>query len=395
MGVGNFFGKLPENLNQSKLYGVELDSISGRIAKLLYPDANIQIKGFEKTDYPNDFFDVAIGNVPFGAYKVNDRQYDRYNFMIHDYFLAKTIDQLRPGGVAALITTKGTMDKASPEVRKYLAERADLLGAIRLPNTAFKANAGTEVSADILFFQKRESFTKEMPDWVNLESDANGITINKYFVQHPGLILGEMKEVSGPYGMETTCAPMEGADLELQLQEAVKHIKGSMVAAVDIEAELDEMPESIPADPNVRNYSYTVVDDQVYYRVNSLMNQVKMPAATAERVKGMVAIRDTVRELIAMQMEEFVTDEEIQKQQKKLNQVYDTYTAKYGVIGSNANKRAFSDDSSYCLLCSLEDLNEDGTLKRKADMFTKRTIKKGGRCDKCGDSHRSTCFVPK
>ena len=376
MGVGNFFGMLPENLNQSKLYGVELDSISGRIAKLLYPDANIQIKGFEKTDYPNDFFDVAIGNVPFGAYKVNDRQYDRYNFMIHDYFLAKTIDQLRPGGVAALITTKGTMDKASPEVRKYLAERADLLGAIRLPNTAFKANAGTEVSADILFFQKRESLTKEMQEWINLDSDVNGITVNQYFVQHPEMILGEMKEVSGPYGMETTCAPMEGADLELQLQEAVKQIKGSMVPAVDVETELDEMPESIPADPNVRNYSYTVVDDQVYYRVNSLMNQVKMPAATAERVKGMVAIRDTVRELIAMQMEENVTDEEIQKQQEKLNQVYDTYTAKYGVIGSNANKRAFSDDSSYCLLCSLEDLNEDGTLKRKADMFTKRTIKK-------------------
>ena len=376
MGVGNFFGMLPENLNQSKLYGVELDSISGRIAKLLYPDANIQIKGFEKTDYPNDFFDVAIGNVPFGAYKVNDRQYDRYNFMIHDYFLAKTIDQLRPGGVAALITTKGTMDKASPEVRKYLAERADLLGAIRLPNTAFKANAGTEVSADILFFQKRESLTKEMPEWINLDSDVNGITVNQYFVQHPEMILGEMKEVSGPYGMETTCAPMEGADLELQLQEAVKHIQGSMIPAVDVETELDEMPESIPADPNVRNYSYTVVDDQVYYRVNSLMNQVKMPAVTAERVKGMVAIRDTVRELIAMQMEESVTDEEIQKQQEKLNQVYNTYTAKYGVIGSNANKRAFSDDSSYCLLCSLEDLNEDGTLKRKADMFTKRTIKR-------------------
>ena len=376
MGVGNFFGMIPENLNQSKLYGVELDSISGRIAKLLYPDANIQIKGFEKTDYPNDFFDVAIGNVPFGAYKVNDRQYDRYNFMIHDYFLAKTIDQLRPGGVAALITTKGTMDKASPEVRKYLAERADLLGAIRLPNTAFKANAGTEVSADILFFQKRESLTKEMPEWINLDSDVNGITVNQYFVQHPEMILGEMKEVSGPYGMETTCAPMEGADLELQLQKAVKHIKGSMAPAVDVETELDEMPESIPADPNVRNYSYTVVDDQVYYRVNSLMNQVKMPAATAERVKGMVAIRDTVRELIALQMEENVTDEEIQKQQEKLNQVYDTYTVKYGVIGSNANKRAFSDDSSYCLLCSLEDLNEDGTLKRKADMFTKRTIKK-------------------
>ncbi|MFQ9586847.1 MAG: DEAD/DEAH box helicase family protein [Mediterraneibacter gnavus] len=376
MGVGNFFGMLPENLNQSKLYGVELDSISGRIARLLYPDANIQIKGFEKTDYPNDFFDVTIGNVPFGAYKVNDRQYDRFNFMIHDYFLAKTIDQLRPGGVAALITTKGTMDKASPEVRKYLAERADLLGAIRLPNTAFKANAGTEVSADILFFQKRDSMTKEMPEWVNLGSDTNGITVNQYFADHPEMILGEMKEVSGPYGMETTCAPMKGADLELQLQEAVKHIKGSMVPAVDVETELDEMPESIPADPNVRNYSYTVVDDQVYYRVNSLMNQVKMPAATAERVKGMVAIRDTVRELIAMQMEETVTDEEIQKQQEKLNQVYDAYTAKYGVIGSNANKRAFSDDTSYCLLCSLEDLNEDGTLKRKADMFTKRTIKK-------------------
>ena len=376
MGVGNFFGMLPENLNQSKLYGVELDSISGRIAKLLYPDANIQIKGFEKTDYPNDFFDVTIGNVPFGAYKVNDRQYDRYNFMIHDYFLAKTIDQLRPGGVAALITTKGTMDKASPEVRKYLAERADLLGAIRLPNTAFKANAGTEVSADILFFQKRDSMTKEMPEWVNLGSDANGITVNQYFADHPEMILGEMKEVSGPYGMETTCMPIEGADLEVQLAEAVRNIHGNMAPAVDVDAELDDVPESIPADPNVRNYSYAVVDDQVYYRVNSLMNQVKMPAATAERVKGMVEIRDTVRELIAMQMEESVTDEEIHKQQEKLNQVYDAYTAKYGVIGSNANKRAFSDDASYCLLCSLEDLNEDGTLKRKADMFTKRTIKK-------------------
>ena len=376
MGVGNFFGMLPENLNQSKLYGVELDSISGRIAKQLYPDANIQIKGFEKTDYPNDFFDVTIGNVPFGAYKVNDRQYDRYNFMIHDYFLAKTIDQLRPGGVAALITTKGTMDKASPEVRKYLAERADLLGAIRLPNTAFKANAGTEVSADILFFQKRDSMTKEMPEWVNLGSDANGITVNQYFADHPEMILGEMKEVSGPYGMETTCMPIEGADLEVQLAEAVRNIHGNMAPAVDVDAELDDVPESIPADPNVRNYSYAVVDDQVYYRVNSLMNQVKMPAAIAERVKGMVEIRDTVRELIAMQMEESVTDEEIHKQQEKLNQVYDAYTAKYGVIGSNANKRAFSDDASYCLLCSLEDLNEDGTLKRKADMFTKRTIKK-------------------
>ena len=324
MGVGNFFGKLPENLNQSKLYGVELDSISGRIAKLLYPDANIQIKGFEKTDYPNDFFDVAIGNVPFGAYKVNDRQYDRYNFMIHDYFLAKTIDQLRPGGVAALITTKGTMDKASPEVRKYLAERADLLWAIRLPNTAFKANAGTEVSADILFFQKRESFTKEMPDWVNLESDANGITINKYFVQHPGMILGEMKEVSGPYGMETTCAPMEGAVLELQLQEAVKHIKGSMVPAVDVETELDEMPESIPVDPNVRNYSYTVVDlgaDALgnITRINNLLESYPEKLAEAEQKLG------TVQEQLANAKEEvgkpFPKEEELNQKLGRLSEL--------------------------------------------------------------------------
>lgn len=376
MGVGNFFGMLPEKLEQSKLYGVELDSISGRIAKLLYPSANIQIKGFEKTDYPNDFFDVAIGNVPFGSYKVNDRQYDKYNFMIHDYFLAKTMDQLRPGGVAALITTKGTMDKTSPDVRKYLAERAELLGAIRLPNTAFKANAGTEVSADILFFQKRESITKEMPEWVSLGAGENGITMNQYFITHPEMVLGTMEEVSGPYGMETACLPIPDADLGTQLSRAVSLIHGNMATAMSAEEELDEIMESIPADPSVRNYSFTVVDNQVYYRVNSLMNPVKLPMATAERVKGMVEIRETVRELIALQMEENAADEDIEKLQKKLNEVYDTYTAKYGVIGSNANKRAFSDDSSYCLLCSLEDLKEDGTLKRKADMFTKRTIKK-------------------
>ena len=376
MGVGNFFGMLPDKLQQSRLYGVELDSISGRIAKLLYPNADIQIKGFEKTDYPNDFFDVAIGNVPFGSYKVNDRQYDKYNFMIHDYFLAKTIDQLRPGGVAALITTKGTMDKASPEVRKYLAERAELLGAIRLPNNAFKANAGTEVSADILFFQKRESISMKEPEWVTLGEDKNGITINQYFITHPEMVLGTMAEVSGPYGMETACLPLEGADLAEQLEDAAAKIHGTMVPAVTAETELDEIMESIPADPAVRNYSFTVVDDQIYYRVNSLMNPVKLPAATAERVKGMVEIREVVRDLIALQMEENATDEAIQELQVKLNQVYDAYTEKYGVIGSNANKRAFSDDSSYCLLCSLEDLNEDGTLKRKADMFTKRTIKK-------------------
>ena len=376
MGVGNFFGMLPEKMEDSKLYGVELDNISGRIASLLYPDANIQIKGFEKTDYPNDFFDVVIGNVPFGAYKVNDRQYEKYNFFIHDYFLAKSIDQLRPGGVAALITTKGTMDKASPEVRRYLAERAELLGAIRLPNTAFSANAGTEVTADILFFQKRESIAHEEPEWVQLGSDANGIRVNQYFAEHPEMILGKMEEVSGPYGMETTCSPMEGADLEIQLSEAIRHIQGTMTPALDRESELDEMIESIPADPNVRNYSFTVVDDQIYYRINSLMNPVKMPALTAERVKGMIGVRDTVRELIAMQMDEYSSDEDIAALQKRLNEVYDAYTEKYGVIGSNANKRAFSDDSSYCLLCSLEDLNEDGTLKRKADMFYKRTIKR-------------------
>ena len=376
MGVGNFFGMLPDKLQQSRLYGVELDSISGRIAKLLYPNADIQIKGFEKTDYPNDFFDVAIGNVPFGSYKVNDRQYDKYHFMVHDYFLAKTIDQLRPGGVAALITTKGTMDKASPEVRKYLAERAELLGAIRLPNNAFKANAGTEVSADILFFQKRESISMEEPEWVTLGENVNGISINRYFITHPEMVLGTMAEVSGPYGMETACLPLEGADLAEQLEDAVAKIHGTMVPAVTAETELDEIMESIPADPSVRNYSFTVVDDQIYYRVNSLMNPVKLPATTAERVKGMVEIREVVRELIALQMEENATNEEIQELQVKLNQVYDAYTEKYGVIGSNANKRAFSDDSSYCLLCSLEELNEDGTLKRKADMFTKRTIKK-------------------
>ena len=376
MGIGNFFGMLPDKLQQSRLYGVELDSISGRIAKLLYPNADIQIKGFEKTDYPNDFFDVVIGNVPFGSYKVNDRQYDKYNFMVHDYFLAKTIDQLRPGGVAALITTKGTMDKTSPEVRKYLAERAELLGAIRLPNNAFKANAGTGVSADILFFQKRESISMAEPEWVALGEDENGITINQYFVSYPEMILGTMAEVPGPYGMETACLPMEGADLAEQLSDAVAKIHGTMVPAVTAETELDEIMESIPADPAVRNYSFTVVDDQIYYRENSLMNPVKLPAATAERVKGMVEIREVVRELIALQMEENATDEAIQELQVKLNQVYDAYTEKYGVIGSNANKRAFSDDSSYCLLCSLEELKEDGTLKRKADMFTKRTIKK-------------------
>ena len=374
-GVGNFFGILPDAMSGSKLYGVELDSISGRIAQLLYPDADIKISGFEKTDYPNDFFDVAIGNVPFGNYKVLDKNYDRYNFQIHDYFLAKTIDQLRPGGVAAFITTKGTMDKNSREVRKYLAERAELLGAIRLPNDAFKWNAGTEVTSDILFFQKRESISMEQPEWIFTGTDNNGISMNQYFISHPEMVLGTMEEVSGPYGKETTCVPDKETSLNAQLQKAIKNIHGT-ITMIEHGDDLEGITESIPADPSVRNFSFTVVDDQVYYRVNSLMNPSTLPAATAERVKGMVAIRDVVRKLIDMQMNEGTTDEEIAAQQKLLNEVYDSYTKKYGVIGSNANKRAFSDDSSYCLLCSLEDLNEDGTLKRKADMFTKRTIKR-------------------
>ncbi len=375
-GIGNFFGMLPEEMRASKLYGVELDDITGRIARLLYPDADIQIKGYEKTDYPNDFFDVAIGNVPFGNYKVLDKNYDRYNFQIHDYFLAKTIDQLRPDGVAAFITTKGTMDKQSQEVRKYLAARAELLGAVRLPNDAFKANAGTSVTSDILFFQKRENITLDEPEWIKTGSDQNGIEYNQYFITHPEMVLGEMEEITGPYGMETTCRPKEGISLKEQLDQAIQNISGSMIPAVNLETELDEEVLSIPADPKVRNYSFAVVDDQIYYRENSLMHPVQLPAVTAERVKGLVEIRECVRELIALQMNEYTTDEEIQKAQEVLNERYDSFYEKYGVIGSNANKRAFSDDASYCLLCSLEHLNEDGTLKQKADMFTKRTIKR-------------------
>ncbi|NCB93610.1 MAG: DNA methylase [Clostridia bacterium] len=375
MGVGNFFGMLPETMVKSHLYGVELDSISGRIASYLYPNADIQIKGYEKTEYPNDFFDVAIGNVPFGNYKVVDKNYDRHNFFIHDYFLAKTIDQLRPGGVAAFITSKGTMDKASGEVRKYLAQRAELLGAVRLPNTAFKANAGTEVTADILFFQKRESLEYAEPEWVNLGETEDGLKVNQYFVNHPNMVLGELVEVSGPFGMEITCKERNGISLKEQLGQAISQIHGDISVAEDIDNELVDEIASLPADPSVRNYSFTVVEDMVYYRVNSLMNPVELPMATTERVKGMVGIRDSVREVIRLQIEEG-SEEEILKEQEKLNDLYDAYTEKYGVLGNNANKRAFSDDASYCLLCSLEVLNEDGTLKRKADMFTKRTIKK-------------------
>lgn len=306
MGIGNFFGMMPDSMKESRLYGVELDSITERIAKQLYPQADVQIKGFEKTDYPNDFFDVAIGNVPFGQYKVADKQYDKNNFLIHDYFFAKTLDKVRPGGVVAFITSKGTMDKASPEVRRYLAQRADLLGAVRLPNTAFKANAGTEVTSDILFFQKRDRMVEREPDWVHLGEDANGITMNAYFAEHPEQIVGKMEMVSGPYGMESTCKADDSRPFEEQLAKALQNITGQ-IDTIDLDEELaDEMSrQSIPADPSVKNFSYTVVDNEVYYRENSVMKPVEVSDTAKERIKGMVAIRNCTQELIDMQLEEY------------------------------------------------------------------------------------------
>ncbi len=376
MGVGNFFGMLPEKMQDSKLYGVELDSITGKIAKQLYQKADITVDGFEKTDYPNDFFDVVIGNVPFGNYKVPDKKYDRLNFQIHDYFLAKSLDQVRPGGVVAVITSSGTMDKQNPSVRKHLAERADLLGAVRLPNNAFSRNAGTEVVADILFLQKRESPSTEMPEWVHLGKSEQGYTINQYFASHPEMVLGELTEENTQYGkLECTVKPIPGADLGEQLSEAMQHIQGTMEQVQLPDTDLEEDTVSIPADPSVKNFSYTVVDGDVYYRENSVMNKINLPAATAERVKGMVAIRDCARELIDCQMNEG-SDGKIAALQGKLTVLYDNFTAKYGIISSTANKRAFNQDNSYCLLCSLEVVDEQGNLERKADMFSRRTIKK-------------------
>ncbi|MCD8150117.1 MAG: hypothetical protein LUE92_11290, partial [Clostridiales bacterium] len=376
MGVGNFFGMLPEGMQDSRLYGVELDSITGRIAKQLYQKADITVDGFEKTDYPNDFFDVVIGNVPFGNYKVPDKKYDRLNFQIHDYFLAKSLDQARPGGVVAVITSAGTMDKQNPSVRKYLAERANLLGAVRLPNNAFSRNAGTDVVADILFLQKRDAPTTEMPEWVQLGKSEQGYTINQYFASHPEMVLGELTEENTQYGkLECTVKPIPGTDLGEQLAEAMQHIQGTMEQVQMPDTDLEEDTVSIPADPSVKNFSYTVVDGDVYYRENSVMNKVNLPAATAERVKGMVAIRDCTRELIDCQMNEG-SDGEIAALQGKLNVLYDNFTAKYGIISSTANKRAFNQDNSYCLLCSLEVVDEQGNLERKADMFSRRTIKK-------------------
>ena len=374
-GVGNFFGMLPEAMQSSKLYGVELDSITGRMARQLYPDARIEITGFEKTNR-KDFFDVAVGNVPFGNYKVADRAFDKYGFLIHDYFLAKTLEQVRPGGVIAFITSKGTMDKASPDVRRYIAQRAELLGAIRLPNNAFKANAGTEVTSDILFLQKREHPIDIEPDWIHLGQTADGIPVNSYFVDHPDMVLGKMQWDKSMYGneKETTCEPIPGADLAQQLHAAVRNIDGEYKRIEISEIDINE-GRTIPADPDVRNFSYALVNGQVYYRENSVMTRPILNQTTQERVKGMIELRDCVRKLIDLQLTDG-SDAEIRAQQAELGRLYDAFSAEYGIINGKANGRAFEGDSSYYLLCSLEILDEDRKLKRKADIFSKRTIRR-------------------
>ena len=375
MGIGNFFSMLPEKMQESRLYGVELDGITGRIARQLYPNADVKITGFEKTDYPNDFFDVAIGNVPFGQYKVADRAYDKHNFLIHDYFFAKALDKVRPGGVVAFVTSKGTMDKKSPEVRKYLAQRAELLGAIRLPNTAFKENAGTEVTSDILFLKKRDRVIDIEPDWVHLCENEDGIAMNQYFADHPEMIMGKMEMVSGQFGMEATCTPDTTISLSKQIEKAISHIEGS-IDEVEFDELDDELArEAIPADPGVKNYSYTIVDERVYYRENSIMKPVDVSETMEQRMKGMVQIRDCTQELIDYQLNEYPEDM-IKSKQAELNELYDAFSKKYGLINSQTNKRAFNQDSSYCLLCSLEKLDDEGNFKGKADMFSKRTIKK-------------------
>ena len=374
-GVGNFFGMLPESMSQSRLYGVELDSITGRMARQLYPDAKIEITGFEKTNR-KDFFDVAVGNVPFGNYKVADRAFDKYGFLIHDYFLAKTLEQVRPGGMIAFITSKGTMDKASPDVRRYIAQRAELLGAIRLPNNAFKANAGTEVTSDILFLQKREHPIDIEPDWIHLGQTADGIPINSYFVDHPDMMLGRMQWDKSMYGneKETTCEPIPGADLAQQLHAAVRNIDGEYKRMEISETDINE-GRTIPADPDVRNFSYALVNGRVYYRENSVMTRPVLNQTTQERIKGMIELRDCVRKLIDLQLTDG-SDAEIRAQQAELGRLYDAFSAEYGIINGKANGRAFEGDSSYYLLCSLEILDEDRKLKRKADIFSKRTIRR-------------------
>ena len=372
-GIGNFIGMLPDTMQDSKIYGVELDTISAGIAQQLYQKTTIAAQGFEETNLPDSFFDGVVGNVPFGDFKVSDKRYDKHKFLIHDYFFAKSLDKLRPGGVMALVTSKGTMDKETLAVRKYIAQRAELLGAIRLPNNTFKGNAGTEVISDILILQKRDRLIDIEPDWVHLDTDENGIKMNSYFVQHPEMILGEMKMVSGRFGMEATCVPYENADLAAQLDEAVANIHGE-ITEYEAEEELEEEDNSIPADPTVRNFSYTLVDDKIYYRENSRMTPVEVSATAENRIKGMIAIRNSVRTLIELQTEDY-PDSEIKAEQERLNRLYDTFSGKYGLINSRANTSAFSQDSSFSLLSALEIIGEDGELERKADMFSKRTIK--------------------
>ena len=372
-GIGNFIGMLPDAMQDSKIYGVELDTISAGIAQQLYQKTTIAAQGFEETNLPDSFFDGVVGNVPFGDFKVSDKRYDKHKFLIHDYFFAKSLDKLRPGGVMAFVTSKGTMDKETLAVRKYIAQRAELLGAIRLPNNTFKGNAGTEVVSDILILQKRDRLIDIEPDWVHLDTDENGIKMNSYFVQHPEMILGEMKMVSGRFGMEATCVPYENADLAAQLDEAVANIHGE-ITEYETEEELEEEDNSIPADPTVRNFSYTVVGDKIYYRENSRMTPVEVSATAENRIKGMIAIRNSVRTLIELQTEDY-PDSEIKAEQERLNRLYDTFSGKYGLINSRANTSAFSQDSSFSLLSALEIIGEDGELERKADMFSKRTIK--------------------
>ena len=372
-GIGNFIGMLPQSMQDSKIYGVEIDKISAGIAQQLYQKTSIAAQPFEEANIPDSFFDAVIGNVPFGDIRVNDRRYNKHNFLIHDYFFAKSLDKLRPGGVMALITSKGTMDKENPAVRKYIAQRADLLGAIRLPNNTFKGNAGTEVVSDILILQKRDRLIDLEPEWVHLNTDENGVKMNAYFVAHPEMVLGEWKTVSGRFGEEDTVVPYENADLAELLDEAISNIHAE-ITDYEVDEELTEEDNSIPADPEVRNFSYTVVDDKIYYRENSRMTPVECSATAENRIKGMIAIRDSVRSLIEMQTADY-PDYEIEKEQQKLNTLYDNFSKKYGLINSRANVSAFSQDSSFALLSALEVLDENGELERKADMFTKRTIK--------------------
>ena len=372
-GVGHFLGMLPESMAESKLYGVELDDISGRIARQLYPRSSISVRGYEKMDFPDNFFDVAVGNVPFGQFKVQDRRYDRLNLSIHEYFFAKTLDKVRPGGVVAFVTSSYTMDKRTSNVRKYIAQRAELLGAIRLPNDTFKAAAGTEVVSDILFLQKRDRMVDIEPEWVQLGTNDDGITMNRYFIDHPDMVLGEMKMVSGPYGPEPTCVPFPEQLLDSLLANAVQNIHGE-ITAYDRAEELEGEDQSIAADPTVHNFSYTLVNDKLYYREDSRMNPVEVSKTAESRIRGMIGLRDCVRTLLEYQTEDY-SDDMIRQQQAKLNDLYDRFTHDYGLINSRGNAIAFDQDSSYFLLCSLEVLDEEGGLKRKADLFTKRTVR--------------------